>query len=94
MGTGIIPTVPSRRQIEETVEALRQEHEGGRAFADAVEAYAESLGEDEREVLGEVLLERADEEGAFQRGIALRLESRGWFRRQLDRLERPDRRTP
>jgi hypothetical protein len=79
--------VPSRRQIEETVEALRAEHEGGRAFAEAVEAYAASLDEDERETLGEVLLARADEEGAFQRGIALRLESRGWFRRQLDKLE-------
>ena len=79
--------MPSRRQIEETVEALHQEHEGGRAFAEAVEAYAASLDEDERETLGEVLLARADEEGAFQRGLALRLESRGWFRRQLDKLE-------
>jgi hypothetical protein len=94
VGAGIIPTVPSRRQIEETVEALHQEHEGGRAFADAVEAYARSLDEDEREVLGEVLLQRADEEGAFQRGIALRLDSRGWFRRQLDKLEPPGGRTP
>lgn len=79
--------MPSRRQIEESVEALRQEHEGGRAFAEAVETYAASLDEDERETLGEVLLARADEEGAFQRGLALRLESRGWFRRQLDKLE-------
>jgi hypothetical protein len=86
--------MPSRRQIQETVEALREEHEGGRAFADAVEAYAASLDDDEREVLGEVLLERADEEGAFQRGIAMRLETRGWFRRQLDKLEPPERRTP
>ena len=72
MGAGIIPTMPSRRQIEESVEALREEHEGGRAFAEAVERYAGSLDDDEREVLGEVLLQRADEEGAFQRGIALR----------------------
>jgi hypothetical protein len=86
--------MPSRRQIQETIEALREEHEGGRAFADAVEAYAASLDDDEREVLGEVLLERADEEGAFQRGIAMRLETRGWFRRQLDKLEPPERRTP
>jgi hypothetical protein len=94
VSTGIIPTVPSRRQIGETVEALRQEHEGGQAFADAVEAYAASLDEDERQVLGEVLLERADEEGAFQRGIAMRLEARGWFRRQLGKLDPPDGRTP
>jgi hypothetical protein len=86
--------VPSRRQIEETVEALREEHEAGRAFADAVEAYAASLDEGEREILGEVLLQRADEEGAFQRGIALRLESRGWLRRQLGKLEPPGGRTP
>ena len=94
MGAGIIPTMPSRRQIEEIVEALRAEHDGGPAFAEAVEAYAGSLDDDEREVLGEVLLERADEEGAFQRGIALRLASRGWFRRQLDKLEPPGGRTP
>jgi len=86
--------MPSRRQIQETVEALRAEHEGGRAFADAVERYAASLDEDEREVLGEVLLERADEEGAFHRGIALRLESRGWFRRQLGKLDPPSGREP
>ena len=85
--------MPSRRQIQETVEALREEHEGGQAFAAAVEGYAASLDDDEREVLGEVLLERADEEGAFERAKALRLESRGWFRRQLDKLE-PPRRTP
>ena len=86
--------MPSRRQIGETVEALRQEHEGGRAFADAVEAYSASLDEHEREILGEILLARADEEGAFQRGIALRLQSRGWLRRQLDKLEPPNRGTP
>ena len=86
--------MPSRRQIQETVEALREEHEGGRAFAEAVEAYAESLDDDERETLGEVLLERADEEGAFHRGIAMRLESRGWFRRQLGKLDPPPKRTP
>jgi hypothetical protein len=94
VGAGIIPAMPSRRQIEESVEALREEHEGGRAFAEAVERYAGSLDDDEREVLGEVLLQRADEEGAFQRGIALRLGSRGWFRRQLDKLEPPGGRTP
>ena len=56
--------VPSRRLIEESVDALREEHGGGRAFADAVERYASTLDEGERETLGEVLLERADEEGA------------------------------
>ena len=75
MGAGIIPTMPSRRQIEEIVEALRAEHDGGPAFA-------------------EFLLQRAAEEGAFQRGMALRLGSRGWFRRQLDKLEPPGGRTP
>ncbi len=86
--------MPSRRQIEEIVEALREEHDGGPAFAEAVEAYAASLDDDEREVLGEVLLQRADEEIASQRGNVLRLASRGWFRRQLDKLEPPGGRTP
>jgi len=86
--------MPSRRQIEEIVEALREEHEGGPAFAEAVDAYAGSLDDDEREVLREVLLQRADQEAAFQRGVALRLQTRGWFRRQLDKLDPPGGRTP
>jgi CHASE3 domain sensor protein len=78
--------VPSRRQIEEHVDALRERADGA-AFADAVAAYSRELDEDERETLAEVLMARAGEQGAFDRGVALRLQARGWFRRQWDRVD-------
>lgn len=78
--------MPSRREIEEHVDALRGEH-GGKGFAEAVERYARGLDDAERGVLAEVLLARAQEQGAFDRGRALQRQSRGWFRRQLDKLE-------
>jgi hypothetical protein len=80
--------MPSRRQIAEHVDFLRALH-GGREFAEAVRGYAEDLDAGEREVLAEVLMERAQEEGAFGRAVALRVEARGWLRRQWDRLDRP-----
>jgi hypothetical protein len=78
--------VPSRRQIEEYVDALRGEHDG-QMFAEAVQRFARGLDEDERKVLADVLLERAGEQGAYDRGRALQQASRGWFRRQLDKLD-------
>jgi hypothetical protein len=38
-------------------------------------------------VLADVLLDRAGEQGAYDRGRALQQASRGWFRRQLDKLD-------
>ena len=78
--------MPSRRQIEEHVDALRGEHDG-RTFAEAIERYSRGLDESEREVLAEVLLDRAGEQGAYDRGRALQQASRGWFRRQFDKLD-------
>jgi hypothetical protein len=78
--------VPSRRQIEEHVDALRGEHDG-RTFAEAIERYSRGLDESERGVLADVLLDRAGEQGAYDRGRALQQASRGWFRRQLDKLD-------
>ena len=68
------------------MDALRGEHDG-RMFAEAVERYSRGLDAEEREVLADVLLARAGEQGAFDRGRALQHASRGWFRRQLDKLD-------
>ena len=68
------------------MDALRGEHDG-RMFAEAVERYSRGLDEQERQALADVLLERAGEQGAFDRGRALQHASRGWFRRQLDKLD-------
>lgn len=82
----------SRRQLAERVDELASEHEG-RAFVDAVEAFAGELGEEERAVLGEVLLERADERGGFDYGLMRRITEPRWklFGR---RPEEPGRRKP
>ena len=68
------------------MDALRGEHDG-RTFAEAVERYSRGLDEGERQVLADVLLERAGEQGAFDRGRALQQAARGWFRRQLDKID-------
>jgi hypothetical protein len=71
----------SRRELELHVDELAEEH-SGRAFADAVRAYSETLSGAEREQLKQVLLERA---ANFDQAIMDRVDARGWLRRQWDR---------
>jgi hypothetical protein len=54
----------------------------GRAFADAVKAYAGTLDGPERGELERVLLERA---ASFDQAVMERVDARGWFRRQWDK---------
>jgi hypothetical protein len=72
----------TRDAIAARVEALRAEH-GGAEFAAAVREFGEQLDEGEREVLAEVLLDRARRERPSLAGV----RRDGWFRRQLRRLE-------
>jgi hypothetical protein len=67
----------SRRQLSERVDALAVEHEG-EAFVTAVEGFAAELGEDERALLGEVLVERAGERGEFDYGLIRRVDEQRW----------------
>jgi len=76
----------SRRQLADRVAVLAERHEG-REFADAVARFADTLSDDERAVLGEILLERANEQGAFDAAFVTRTEARGWFRRQWDKTD-------
>ena len=71
----------SLRELEERVDELADEH-SGKAFADAIRAYSETLTETEREQLKHVLLERA---ANFDQAIMDRVDARGWLRRQWDR---------
>ena len=73
----------SRRQLEERVDELADEH-SGKAFAEAIRVYSETLAEAEQEELKQVLLERA---ANFDQAIMDRVDARGWFRRQWDRAE-------
>jgi hypothetical protein len=67
----------SRRRLSEQLDALAAEHEG-RAFVEAVERFAAELDDGERELLGEVLLERADERGGFDYGLIRRIDEPRW----------------
>jgi hypothetical protein len=55
----------TRREIEDRVTQFAAELEGA-ALVDAVRRFADGLSGEEREVLGEVLLERGREQGAEQ----------------------------
>jgi hypothetical protein len=67
----------SRRQLSERLDELAAEHEGA-AFVAAVEGFAAELGEDERALLGEVLVERAKERGDLDYGLIRRVDEPRW----------------
>jgi Flp pilus assembly protein TadB len=74
-----------RAELARRVDELAELH-SGRAFAAAVQAYADELDEDSREELKEVLLERAI---GLDQAIMERVDSRGWLRRQWDKAAQP-----
>ena len=77
----------SREELDERVETLADTHEG-REFVKAVSRFAdEELEPGERELLGAVLLERAEEEHAFQEAARRRAREPGWWRRTVRRVE-------
>jgi hypothetical protein len=73
----------TREAIAVRVAALADEHHGP-ALIEAVSRFSEQLDDDERAVLGEVLLERARAEPPSLEGI----QREGWLQRRLRRLER------
>jgi uncharacterized membrane protein YqiK len=73
--------VTSRAEIASRVDALAEEH-SGRAFAEAIRAYAETLDQVSQEELRQIVLERA---ANFDQAIMDRVDARGWMRRQWDR---------
>jgi hypothetical protein len=77
----------SRRLLEERVEELARDRE---SFVAEVERLASELSEENRGVLGEILLARAKDEGVFAEAFERRVGAKGWLRRQWDRGgERP-----
>jgi hypothetical protein len=70
-----------REEIARRVDELARQY-SGRGFAEAIRAYSATLGEDAREELKQVLLERAAD---FDQAIMDRVDARGWLRRQWDR---------
>jgi hypothetical protein len=76
----------SRRSLEERVALLAENRD---AFVAEIERLAGELDDEEREVLGEILVARANEEGVFADAYERRLGAKGWFRRQWDRASEP-----
>jgi len=72
-----------REAIGVRVDALAERHEGT-ALIEAVARFSEQLDDDERALLGEVLLERAGAERPRLEGV----RREGWLQRRLRRLER------
>lgn len=71
----------TRDAIAARVDALA----GRDDFVDAVRAFSEQLADGERELLGQVLLERA---ASLDYAWEERTRARGWLRRQWDRAAR------
>jgi hypothetical protein len=76
--------VGDRAALEARVAALSERH-SGRDFVAAVEALAETLDADERALLEQILLARSTD--SFRDAIAERVESPGWLRRQLRKID-------
>ena len=75
----------SRRGLEERIDELTATH-SGRAFADAIRDYSETLDDQEKEQLQQLLVERSVN---FDQAVMERVDARGWFRRQWDRATTP-----
>ncbi len=70
----------SRAEIAHRVDELAREH-SGRAFADAIRAYSETLDDASQEELKQIVLERA---ANFDQAVMERIDTGGWLRRQWD----------
>ncbi|MDX6439657.1 MAG: hypothetical protein QOF45_2240 [Gaiellaceae bacterium] len=77
----------NRTVIAGRVDELADEH-SGRAFAEAIRAYAETLDEASQEELRQIVLERA---ANFDQAVMDRVDAGGWLRRQWDRAYPTDR---
>jgi hypothetical protein len=71
----------SRAELERRIDELAAQHKG-RAFADAVKALAAELGDEDEELLKDILVERA---ASLDQAVMDRVDARGWVRRQWDR---------
>jgi hypothetical protein len=84
----------TRRELEMHVDALKTEH-SGKDFANAIKRFADdALDGAERELLREILLERAALEARHNEDLDDRIRGGGWMRRQLRRLDETLERRP
>jgi hypothetical protein len=81
-----------RYELERRVEALREERPGRDEFVAAVKELGDSLDEESRQILGQVLLERQPETGGFD-VLNQRLEEGGWIKRTMRKVEETEPKT-
>jgi hypothetical protein len=72
--------------LEERVALLAENRD---TFVAEIERLAEDLDDEDRAVLGEILLARANEQGVFAEAYERRVGAKGWFRRQWERASEP-----
>jgi hypothetical protein len=77
-------------EIEARVDELRARHEARDEFVAAVGEFARTLDEQDRELLGRVLLARQPDTGGFD-VLNRRLEEGGWFQRTMRKIEKQQR---
>ena len=80
-----------REAIEVRVDELRDANPGREEFISAVKSFSDTLDEEERSVLGQVLLDRKPETGGFD-VVEERIERGGWIRRTVRNWEEHERR--
>jgi hypothetical protein len=81
-----------RHELERRVEDLREQHPGREEFVAAIKELGESLDEESRVTLGEVLLKRQPETGGFD-VLNKRLEEGGWIKRTMRKVEESEPKT-
>jgi hypothetical protein len=79
-----------RGAIEARVDELRAAHPDRHEFVRAIQEFSETLGPEDREVLGEVLLSRQAPRGGFD-VLERRREQGGWIRRTMRKVEESER---
>jgi hypothetical protein len=75
-----------REEIEMRVEELREANPDRQEFITAIKGFGDTLTEKDREVLGQVLLDRQPERGGFD-ALDRRIEEGGWFKRTGRKIE-------
>ena len=81
-----------RETIEARVDALREENPNREEFLAAIRTFADTLDEEQRRVLGDVLLQREPSTGGFD-ALNRRLEQGGWMKRTFDRFGERERKS-
>jgi hypothetical protein len=81
-----------RNELERRIEDLREKHPGREEFVAAVKELGDSLDEESRQTLGQILLDRQPETGGFD-VLNRRLEEGGWVKRTMRKAEESERKT-